>query len=94
MNLANDGTEDNFIHCLKKGHLYKAGKQKLNPQLSVLVDESDAINLFLSPSDEEDANEEIHVTENETDIIMKICSFFNRLSCVKEKNHVNNTSNL
>ena len=26
LNLANDGTEDNFIHFLKKGHPCKAGK--------------------------------------------------------------------
>ena len=35
LNLANDGTEDDFIHCLKKGHPCTAGKQKLNSQLSV-----------------------------------------------------------
>ena len=51
---------------------------------------------FISPSDEEDANEEVNVLENERDeeIIMQICSFFNRLSCVKEKSYTNNTSNL
>ena len=56
LNLANDGREDDFIHCLKKGQPCKAGRQKLNSQLSILVDESDAVNPFISPSDEEDAN--------------------------------------
>ena len=45
-NLANDGTEDDFIHCLKKGKPCKAGRQKLKSQLSVLVRESDAVNPF------------------------------------------------
>ena len=94
LNLVNDGTENDFIHCLKKGHPYKAGKRKLNSQLSILVDESHAVNPFISPSDEEDANEEMNVIEDETEIIMKICSFFNRLSCVKEKSCMNNTSDL
>ena len=26
LNLANDGTKDEFIHCLKKGRSYEAGK--------------------------------------------------------------------
>ena len=51
----------------KKGQPCEAGRQKLNSQLSVLVDESDAVNPFFSPSDEEDANEEMHVIEDETD---------------------------
>ena len=67
LNLANDGMEDGFIHCLKKGQPCKAGRQKLNSQLSVLVDKSDVVNPFISPSDEEDANEEINVIEDETD---------------------------
>ena len=92
LNLANDGTEDDFIHCLKKRHPCKAGKQKLNSQLSILVDESDGINPFISPSDEENANEEMNLIEDETEIIMKISNFFNRLSCVKEKSYINNTS--
>ena len=56
LNLANDGTEDDFIHCLKKGHPCESGKQTLNSQLLILVDESDAVNPFISPSDEEDTN--------------------------------------
>ena len=67
LNLANDGTEDNFIHCSKKRQPCEAGRQKLNSQLSVLVEESEAVNPFISPSDKEDANEEIIVIEDETD---------------------------
>ena len=91
LNLANDGMEDGFIHCLKKGQPCKAGRQKLNSQLSVLVDKSDVVNPFISPSDEQDANEEINVIEDETDeeITVQIYIFFNRLSCVKEKSYIN-----
>ena len=56
LNLANDGSEDDFIHCLKKGQPCEAGRQKLNFQLSILVDESDAVNPFISLFDEEDTN--------------------------------------
>ena len=84
-NHANDGTEVDFIHCLKKGQPCEARRQKLNSQPSILVDKSDAVNIFISPSDEEDLNEEMNVIEDETheDIIMQVCNFFNRLSCVK-----------
>ena len=51
---ANGSMEDDFIHCLKKVQPCEAGRQKLNSQLSILVDESDAVNPFISPSDEED----------------------------------------
>ena len=96
LDFANDGTEDDFIHCLKKGQPCKAGRQKLNFQLSILVDESDAVNPSNSPFDEEDANEEMNVIEDETDeeIIMQIFSFFNCLSCVKEKSYINDSLNL
>ena len=33
LNLANYGTEDDFIHCLKKRQSCEAGRQKLNSQL-------------------------------------------------------------
>ena len=94
LNLANDGTEDDFIHCLIKGQPGAAGKLQLNSHLSILVDKSDAVNPFISPSDEEDANEEIYVIKDEKDeeIIMWICNFFNRLSYVK-KSYLSNTSN-
>ena len=56
LNLENDGTEDGFIYCLKKEKPFEAGKKKLNFQLSILVDEGDAVNPFISPFDEEDTN--------------------------------------
>lgn len=63
--------------------------------INFLVDESDVVNLFISPSNEENANEELNVIEDERDeeITLYICSFVNRLSCVKEKSYINNTSN-
>ena len=60
LNLANDCTESDFIHCLKKGQPCEAGRQKLTSQLSILADASDAVNPFISPYDEEDANEEMN----------------------------------
>ena len=67
LNLANDGTKDEFIHCLKKGRPCEAGRQKLNSQLPILVDESDAVNPFIFLFDEENANEEVNVIKDETD---------------------------
>ena len=46
LNLANNGTGVGIIHCLKKGQPCKAGRPKLNSQLSILVDKSDAVNPF------------------------------------------------
>ena len=45
------------MHCLKKGQHCEAGRQKL----SILVDKKDAVNPFIYPSDEEDANEEMNL---------------------------------
>ena len=45
------------MHCLKKGQYCEAGRQKL----SILVDKKDAVNPFIYPSDEEDANEEMNL---------------------------------
>ena len=67
LDLANDGAEDDFIDCLEKEQPCKAGRQKLNSQLSILVDESDAVNPFFIPSDEENVSEEMNVIEDETD---------------------------
>ena len=53
------------MHCLKKGQHCEAGRQKL----SILVDKKDAVNPFIYPSDEEDANEEMNLIKE------KICSF-------------------
>ena len=85
-----------FYLLFEKGQPCEDGRQKLNSQLSILVDEDDALNPFISPSDEEDANKEMNVIKDETDdeIIVWICSFFNCLSYIKEKNYINNTSNL
>ena len=65
MNFENDGTEDDFIHYLKKGRPFKAGRQKLSSHLSLLVGKSDAVNLLISPSNEEDTNEVIEDEVNE-----------------------------
>ena len=51
----------------KRDSFARAWRQKLNFQLSVLVYQSDAVNLFIPPSDEEDDNEEMNVIEDETD---------------------------
>ena len=52
--------------------------------INFLVDESDAVNPFISPYDEEDVNEELNVIEDERDeeIILYICRIVNCLSCV------------
>ena len=50
--MPDDGTEDDFIHCLKKRQPCEAGRQKMNSQLSILSYQ----NTFISPSNEEDVN--------------------------------------
>ena len=45
-------------------------RRKLNSQLSILVDKSDAINPFISTSKEDDVNEEMNVIEDVTQIII------------------------
>ena len=67
LNLANDSTGFDFIHCLNKGQPCEDGRKKLNSQLSILVDKSDAVNPSISPSDEKDASEGMNVIEDETD---------------------------
>ena len=81
MNLANDDTVDGFINCLKKGEPCKAEKQKLNSQLSVLADESDSVNSFISPSNEEDVNEEVNGIEDETDYNEDLQFFYSLFFC-------------
>ena len=51
----------------KKGQPCEAGRQKLNSQLSILFNESDAVNPFISSSNEEDANVIMNAIEDETD---------------------------
>ena len=72
LNLANDGTEDDNIHCLKKGQPCAAGKEKLNSQLSILSDESQGNNPFISLSDEEDATEETNVIDDDDDEMIDV----------------------
>ena len=79
----------------KKGKALQSKKRKAElSAINFLDDESDAVNPFISPSDEEDANEELNVIEDERDeeIILYTCSYVNRLFCVKEKSYINNTS--
>ena len=87
LQLANDGTEDEFVHCLKKGQPRETGKQKLNSQLLILVDESDVVSPFISPSDEENANKQMNVIEDKTDeeIIMWIKIFSITCLVLKKK---------
>ena len=60
-------TKDGFIHCFKKGRPSEAGRQKLNSQLLILVEEDDAVSPFIFPSDYEEANEEMNVIKGQVD---------------------------
>ena len=64
MNLATGGTEDENIHCLKKGQPCEAGREKLSSQLSVLSDEDEG-NPFISLSDEEEAAQEMNIIDDD-----------------------------
>ena len=69
----------------KKGKALQSKKTKAElSAINFLVDESDAVNPFISPYDEEDVNEELNVIEDERDeeIILYICRIVNCLSCV------------
>ena len=77
LNLANDGTEDDFNPLFKKGTALQSWKTKaqlsiLNSQLLIAVDKSDAVNPSIFLSDEEEANEEINMNKDQTneEIIM------------------------
>ena len=54
--MANDGTDGDIMHCLKKGQPCEAGREKLKSQLSIIFDDSDAVNPFIFPFDEEDTS--------------------------------------
>ena len=57
--LANDGTDDDFIHCLKKEQPCEGEGKKLSSQLWIIVDESNALDPFISPFDEDDTNKKL-----------------------------------
>ena len=70
LNLANDGSEDERIHCFKPKEPCHAGRQQLKSQLSVL-DERNRDN----PSDVEDAVDDLNIvdaSDDENDIDIEI----------------------
>ena len=68
MNLQIDGAEDHVIHCFKEGEPCATGKDKLKSQLSVLSDEADLSNPFITSSDEEDAAQDFNkIDEHDID---------------------------
>ena len=71
MNLATGGTEDDNIHCLKKGQHCEAGREKLSSQLSVLSDEDEG-NQFISLSDEEEAAQEMNIIDDDDDDMIDV----------------------
>ena len=60
LNIANDGSEDEIIHCFNPKKPCHAGRQQLKSQLSVL-DERSRDNLFenITDSDVEDAVDDL-----------------------------------
>ena len=76
MNLANDGSEDEKIHCLKPKEPCHAGRQQLKSQLSVL-DKRNRDNPFenITDSDVEDAVDDLNIvdaSDDENDIDIEI----------------------
>ena len=76
LNLANDGSEDERIHCFKPKEPCHAGRQQLKSQLSVL-DERNRDNPFenITDSDVEDAVDDLNIvdaSDDENDIDIEI----------------------
>ena len=64
LNLANDGSEDEMIHCFKPKEPCHAGRHQLKSQLSVL-DERNRDNPFesITDSDVEDAVDDLNIVD-------------------------------
>ena len=76
LNLVNDGSEDERIHCFKPKEPCHAGRQQLKSQLSVL-DERNRDNPFenITDSDVKDAVDDLSIvdaSDNENDINIEI----------------------
>ena len=76
LNLANDRSEDERIHCFKPKESCHAGRQQLKSQLSVL-DERNRDNPFenITDSDVEDAVDDLNIvdpSDDENDIDIEI----------------------
>ena len=76
LNLANDGSEDERIHCFKPKEPCHAGRQQLKSQLSVM-DERNRDNPFenITDSDVEDAVDDLNIvdaSDDENDIDIEI----------------------
>ena len=70
LNLPNDGSQDEMIHCFKKGKPCEAGAALLKEQLNVLDDSTLSKNPFdeITESDMEDANEPFRLLDPDSDI--------------------------
>ena len=69
LNLPNDGSQDEVIHCFKKGNPCEAGAALLKAQLDVLEDSLLNQNPFdeITESDMEDANEPFRLLDQDSD---------------------------
>ena len=72
LNLATGGTEDDNIHCLKKGQPCEAGRGKLSSQLSAVLSDEDEGNPFISLSDEEEAAQEMNIIDDDDDDMIDV----------------------
>ena len=71
LNLANDGSEDERIHCFKPKEPCHAGRQQLKSQLSVL-DERNRDNPFENITDAVDNLNKVDASDDENDIDIEI----------------------
>ena len=57
-----DGTEDDNIHCFKKGTTCEAGRERLTTQLSIIQEETNDVDPFeITANDVEDASQPFHI---------------------------------
>ena len=59
-----DGTEDDNIHCFKKGTTCEAGRERLMTQLLIIQEETNDVDPFeITADDVEDASQPFHIID-------------------------------
>ena len=63
-----DGTEDDNIHCFKKGTTCETGRERLTTQLSIIQEETNDVDAFeINADDMEDASQPSHIVNEDVD---------------------------
>ena len=63
-----NGTEDDNIHCFKKGTTCEAGRERLTTQLSIIQEETNDVDSFEITADVANASQPFHIIEEDVDV--------------------------